>query len=59
MYIVHGTSFLNVVCAVSPGYIKGVSVPAAQPGLMTGGVMRSYQVEGMEWIKVGVVSQES
>ena len=25
----------------------------AQPQLMTGGIMRPYQVVGMEWIKVG------
>lgn len=35
------------------GMFKGKPVPAAQPQLMTGGIMRSYQVEGMEWIKVG------
>lgn len=28
-------------------------VPAQQPLLFTGGVMRSYQIEGIEWLRVG------
>ena len=35
------------------GMFRGKPIPAAQPQLMTGGIMRSYQVEGMDWIKVG------
>ena len=35
------------------GMINGKPVPMAQPQLMTGGIMRPYQVVGMEWIKVG------
>ena len=42
--------FVSVLCA---GYFKGKVVPQAQPALMTGGVMRPYQIKGMEWIKVG------
>ncbi|KAL7990366.1 hypothetical protein Chor_013796 [Crotalus horridus] len=31
---------------------KGQPVPFQQPKLFTGGVMRWYQVEGMEWLRV-------
>lgn len=34
------------------GYFNGELIPANQPKLLTGGVMRSYQLDGMEWIKV-------
>ena len=34
------------------GYFKGQLIPAQQPKLFTGGIMRSYQIDGMEWIKV-------
>ena len=47
---------LNFVCYI--GYFNGVAVPPAQPRLMTGGVMRSYQVDGMEWIKVSVFPRQ-
>lgn len=30
----------------------GQPVPAQQPKLFTGGIMRSYQVEGIEWLRV-------
>ena len=43
------------MCVRASGSIDGKVVPVAQPGLMTGGVMRPYQVEGMEWIKVQLV----
>jgi hypothetical protein len=34
------------------GYFKGQLIPAQQPKLFTGGIMRSYQIDGMEWVKV-------
>ena len=33
-------------------YFEGQLIPAGQPKLITGGIMRSYQLEGMEWLKV-------
>nr|KAI8763669.1 lymphocyte-specific helicase isoform X2 [Biomphalaria glabrata] len=33
-------------------FINGVEVPYLQPKLMTGGVLRPYQVEGYSWLKV-------
>ena len=36
----------------SSGYFKGQLIPSQQPKLFTGGIMRSYQIDGMEWIKV-------
>ncbi len=36
---------------VTPRYINGELVPQTQPLLVTGGVLRSYQVEGLEWLK--------
>lgn len=33
-------------------YFEGQMIPAGQPKLITGGIMRSYQLEGMEWLKV-------
>lgn len=36
------------------GYFKGQLIPAQQPKLFSGGIMRSYQIDGMEWIKVGL-----
>ncbi len=32
--------------------VNGQPVPAQQPKLFTGGVMRWYQVEGIEWLRV-------
>lgn len=32
--------------------VNGQAVPAQQPLLFTGGVMRSYQIEGVEWLRV-------
>lgn len=37
--------------------INGQPVPAQQPRLFTGGIMRSYQVEGIEWLRVGTTAQ--
>lgn len=34
--------------------VNGQAVPAQQPLLFTGGVMRSYQIEGVEWLRVSV-----
>ncbi|XP_058508375.1 lymphoid-specific helicase [Solea solea] len=32
--------------------VEGQPVPAQQPQLFTGGVMRWYQIEGMEWLRM-------
>ncbi|KAK9541065.1 hypothetical protein VZT92_001141 [Zoarces viviparus] len=32
--------------------VNGEPVPALQPQLFTGGVMRSYQIEGTEWLRM-------
>ncbi|XP_051936995.1 lymphoid-specific helicase [Hippocampus zosterae] len=32
--------------------VKGEPVPAQQPHLFTGGVMRWYQIEGIEWLRM-------
>lgn len=32
--------------------VNGEAVPAQQPQLFTGGVMRWYQIEGIEWLRV-------
>ncbi|XP_034754740.1 lymphoid-specific helicase isoform X2 [Etheostoma cragini] len=32
--------------------VNGQPVPAKQPELFTGGVMRSYQIEGIEWLRM-------
>lgn len=32
--------------------VNGQPVPAQQPQLLTGGVMRWYQIEGIEWLRV-------
>ncbi|XP_061692454.1 lymphoid-specific helicase isoform X2 [Syngnathoides biaculeatus] len=32
--------------------VKGEPVPAQQPQLFTGGVMRWYQIEGVEWLRM-------
>ena len=37
------------------GYFEGKLVPYNQPKLVTGGILRSYQLEGMEWIKVCIL----
>ena len=34
------------------GYFEGSVIPVNQPRLVTGGLMRSYQLDGMEWLKV-------
>ena len=31
--------------------INGIKIPDRQPLLLTGGVMRNYQLDGMEWLK--------
>lgn len=36
--------------------VNGQPVPAQQPHLFTGGVMRWYQVEGIEWLRVGTMA---
>lgn len=36
--------------------VNGQQVPAQQPSLFTGGVMRWYQVEGIEWLRVSALS---
>lgn len=35
--------------------VNGEPVPAQQPQLFTGGVMRWYQIEGIEWLRVSTV----
>ena len=35
-------------------YINGERVPEEQPVLLTGGVLRNYQVDGYQWLQVGV-----
>lgn len=32
--------------------VNGQPVPIQQPQLLTGGVMRWYQIEGIEWLRV-------
>lgn len=34
--------------------VNGEPVPAQQPQLFTGGVMRWYQIEGIEWLRVSI-----
>lgn len=34
--------------------VNGQPVPAQQPRLFTGGIMRWYQVEGIEWLRVRI-----
>lgn len=34
------------------GYYNGELIPSRQPKLVTGGVMRPYQLDGMEWLQV-------
>ena len=34
------------------GYFEGKPIPVTQPKLVVGGIMRPYQLEGMEWLKV-------
>lgn len=34
--------------------VNGEPVPAQQPQLFTGGVMRWYQIEGIEWLRVSM-----
>lgn len=36
--------------------VNGEPVPAQQPQLFTGGVMRWYQIEGIEWLRVSTAS---
>lgn len=35
--------------------VNGQPVPVQQPQLFTGGVMRWYQIEGVEWLRVSGV----
>ncbi len=37
------------------GYFEGKIVPVNQPRLVAGGIMRSYQLDGMEWLKVFIL----
>ena len=37
---------------VFAGIINGVEASTRQPKLVTGGVLRPYQLDGMEWLKV-------
>lgn len=39
--------------------VNGESVPAQQPQLFTGGVMRWYQIEGIEWLRVSIMFSDS
>lgn len=39
--------------------VNGEPVPAQQPQLFTGGVMRWYQIEGIEWLRVSRMSSVS
>lgn len=32
--------------------VDGQPVPAQQPELLTGGIMKLYQIEGIEWLRV-------
>ena len=32
---------------------EGEEIPELQPTLFTGGVLRSYQIQGFQWLKVG------
>ena len=34
--------------------VNGQPVPVQQPALVTGGIMRQYQIEGVEWLRVSV-----
>lgn len=38
---------------------NGEPVPAQQPQLFTGGVMRWYQIEGTEWLRVSIMLSHS
>nr|XP_057933194.1 lymphoid-specific helicase isoform X2 [Doryrhamphus excisus]XP_057933195.1 lymphoid-specific helicase isoform X2 [Doryrhamphus excisus]XP_057933196.1 lymphoid-specific helicase isoform X2 [Doryrhamphus excisus] len=43
----------NAKHLLDPGRtVNGQPVPAQQPQLFTGGVMRWYQIEGMEWLRM-------
>lgn len=37
--------------------VNGEPVPAQQPQFFTGGVMRWYQIEGIEWLRVSTAPQ--
>ncbi len=39
------------------GYFEGKPIPIEQPRLFTGGIMRPYQLEGTEWLKVCVTAK--
>lgn len=39
--------------------VNGEPVPAQQPQLFTGGVMRWYQIEGIEWLRVSMMMSDS
>lgn len=39
--------------------VNGEPVPAQQPQLFTGGVMRWYQIEGIEWLRVSIMLSDS
>lgn len=38
--------------------VNGQPVPAQQPQHFTGGVMRWYQIEGIEWLRVSKAGSE-
>lgn len=37
--------------------VNGEPVPVQQPELFTGGVMRWYQIEGIEWLRVSTLQR--
>lgn len=37
--------------------VNGEPVPIQQPELFTGGVMRWYQIEGIEWLRVSTLQR--
>lgn len=39
--------------------VNGEPVPVQQPELFTGGVMRWYQIEGIEWLRVSTLQWRS
>ena len=45
-------ALLHLSLVPSVGMFEGVEVSSRQPRLFTGGIMRDYQLDGMEWLKV-------
>lgn len=48
--IIYLHMYMNV--CYHTGYYNGQLISARQPKLLTGGIMRDYQLDGMEWIQV-------